>query len=185
MAQEIWKDIAGFEGWYQVSNFGNVRSVDRIIEQWSMYGHTIMRRIKGKLITPTDNGNGYLIVSLRMKRYRENHYVHRLVAEAFIPNPNGKPAINHLDYNRSNNNAENLEWTTPVENMRYSAQRMRKIKTNPKPTSTGEKYITIRKGKFRLNIQHGDVRVDRTFATLDEAVAAKGVLIGGIQYYAG
>lgn len=185
MSQEVWKDIKCFEGWYQVSDLGNVRSVDRIIEQWSMYGHYIKRRIKGRLIVPTDNGNGYMIVCLRKNQRKENHYVHRLVAEAFLPNPNALPAVNHIDYNRSNNIASNLEWTTNLENTRYSIPRMQKIKASSKPTATGEKYITIRKGKYRLNIQHGDVRIDRTFATLNEAVTARGVLIGGIQYYAG
>lgn len=182
---EVWKDIPGYEGWYQVSNMGRVRSVDRVIEQVSSHGGMIIRHVKGHAITPTDNGNGYKIVGLRKNQDRKNFYVHRLVANAFIANADKKPVINHLDYDKSNNSFLNLEWTTQLENTRYSIPRMCKSRPHLKPKSTGVKYVTIRNGRYRLNIQHGGVRVDKTYATLEEAVAAKGVLIGDKEYYAG
>ena len=101
--QEEWKVIAESDGMYEVSNFGRVRS---------MHGHKEWKYLKG-----TDNGLGYLRVNIfsadGIKRY---FYVHRLVATAFIDNPEGKPCVNHLDNNPSNNIFYNLEWCTKQEN---------------------------------------------------------------------
>lgn len=178
---EVWKDIPGYEGWYQVSNLGRVRSLDRVIEQWSRYGHTIHRDIKGQFLTPTDNGYGYMIVGLATNQIRRNYYVHQLVAEAFIPNPEGKSEVNHKDYDKTNNAASNLEWVTRLENVHYSQHRMRKPRNKCRPTNTGEKYISMKNGKFRLNL--GKV-CDKRFNTLDEAVAMREVFIGDGKHYA-
>ena len=132
--QEIWKDIKGYEGLYQVSNFGNVKSLERRVN--SCNGG---RNKKEKYIISTDNGNGYKIVGLSKKHKRKNYYVHRLVAEAFIKNENNFNEINHLDYNRSNNNVENLEWIDRKSNVQYS------VKNRPdytKSTKWYGKYIT-------------------------------------------
>lgn len=102
---EIWKDVVGYEGLYQVSNLGKVRSLDRVVKRGWCY--------KGKLLTPTVNkDNGYLYVNLAGK----NKTVHRLVALAFIPNPENKPCVGHKDTNRQNAKASNLEWVTYSEN---------------------------------------------------------------------
>lgn len=177
---EVWESIAGYEGWYEVSNLGRVRSCDRTIEQWSMYGHTIQRRLKGKLIHGNDNGNGYLVVNLRKNQKRESCYIHRLVAEAFIENPCGKPEINHIDANKKNNCVTNLEWCTRSENIACAVPHMRHPK-NGRPTKTGEKYITLKKGRYRLGM--GKV-CDRSYKTLEEAVAAREVITDGGQHYA-
>ena len=109
---EIWKDVRGYEGVYQVSNLGNVRSLDRrAINHKS--GTT--RIVRGAVMNPWDNGNGYLVVTLQDKRKRKNCYVHRLVAEAFIDNPEYKPIVHHRDTNRRNNKASNLQWMTEAE----------------------------------------------------------------------
>ena len=173
---ETWKDIPGYEGWYQVSNLGNVRSVDRMIEQWSRYGHTITRNLKGKMITSTDNGNGYKIVGLKKNQVVDSRYVHRLVAEAFIPNPDGKLEINHKDFNKANNSVDNLEWVTRVENVNYSHPHMCKPRTRCKPTNTGEKYIRHREGRYCLYISRQHIY--KSFATLEDAKAARAVMIG-------
>lgn len=178
MQREEWVDIKGYEGLYQVSNIGRVRSVDRIIEQGSRYGHTINRRLRGRIISATDNGNGYLIVGLKKNQQSKNHYVHRLVAIAFVNNPDMYDVVNHLDYNRSNNRAENLEWTTQEENIRYSAINMCVTRDN-RPPASGEKYITKKRDRWRLNIQRKSLRFDRTYPTLAEAIKAREVLIGG------
>ncbi len=96
--KESWKDVVGAEDTYQVSSFGRVRNKKR-------------DKIKamGKV------HNGYLTTSIFGKRVK----VHRLVAKAFIPNPENKPQVNHLDFNKENNNAANLEWCTLSENLRH------------------------------------------------------------------
>lgn len=115
---EIWKDIKGYEGFYQVSNLGNVRSVDRVVKH-PRYGE---RKEKGRLLKPrkvSKNGR-YLTVLLCKNGKQVNHRVHRLVAEAFIPNEYNKREVNHIDGNRENNRADNLEWVTREENMRHA-----------------------------------------------------------------
>ena len=142
------------------------------------------KRYFGKVLTPTDNGYGYLVVHLR-DTHRVSRYVHRLVAEAFIDNPNMLPVVNHLDHNKTNNAVDNLEWTTQKENVIYSADRMRKPREHYKRTGTGEKYITMRNGKWRFSIRTKQLSFDKCFDTLCGAIAAREVIIGGKEHYAG
>ena len=112
--QEEWKDVIGFEGHYQISPMGNVRSIARTIK-----GGRGEIRLSGGIMRPTNNGNGYLIARFRMSGVQINKYVHRLVALHYVPNPDNKPNVNHLDCNRMNNEATNLEWCTQQENVAY------------------------------------------------------------------
>lgn len=116
--EEIWKDIKGYEGFYQVSNLGRVRSVDR----WVNGNHINcdFQFVKGKLRKLRKNKNGYWIVILRKNSSHKGFLVHRLVAEAFIPNPNSLPYINHKDENPENSVVDNLEWCTALYNLEYS-----------------------------------------------------------------
>lgn len=113
---ETWKDIRDYEGLYQVSNTGKVRSLDRIVKDNTRERY---QKLKGKELKFTDNGRGYKLVFLTKKSKRTNKYVHRLVAEAFIPNPDNLPEVNHKDLNKSNNCINNLEWVTNIENKRH------------------------------------------------------------------
>ncbi len=104
---EEWRDIIGFEGCYQVSNFGNVRGIDRYVN----CGKNGIRLQKGQNLVQSENKKGYLRV--RVSKSRKEKYtlsVHRLVAEAFIPNPQKLPQVNHKDGNKKNNCVQNLEW---------------------------------------------------------------------------
>ena len=109
---EVWKPVSGFEGIYEVSDRGNVRSLDRY------YTGKDGRRIlyKGQPIKAAIGKNGYRVVSLWKKGCGSMRYVHRLVAEAFIPNPLNKKTVNHKDDCRTNNNVSNLEWATFSKN---------------------------------------------------------------------
>lgn len=110
--EEIWKDIENYEGYYQCSNLGRVRSVDRYIK--GRYNN--MQFKKGQLLKPRLNVNGYLQVSIDKQKHHTQKYIHRLVAETFIDNPNNSETINHKDGNKTNNCVENLEWTSYSEN---------------------------------------------------------------------
>ena len=105
---EIWKDIVGYEGLYQVSNLGNVKSL-----------HYRNKKIH-HILSPRKHHTGYLMVSLTSNRKAKCFNVHRLVAIAFIPNPNDLPCVNHKDGNKHNNNVSNLEWVTHQQNTRHA-----------------------------------------------------------------
>ena len=102
--EEIWKDVVGYEGMYQVSNLGRVKSLR-------------IRRHKDGIMTTKVRKNGYVFIFLRLNNKRIWKSVHRLVAEAFILNPKNKPQIDHIDGNPSNNIVTNLRWVTAKENM--------------------------------------------------------------------
>lgn len=123
---EIWKDIKGYEGYYQVSNYGNVRSCTRFDG---------VRIQKGKMMKPNLKYNGYLQVGLRKDHKRKWFSIHRLVAIHFIDNPDNLPQVNHIDCNKQNNNVNNLEWVSSKENLEHAHKNnlihMRKGKEHP------------------------------------------------------
>ena len=114
--EEIWKDIKDYEGMYQVSNLGNIRSLDRYINQKGISGKTYKRFIKGKQIMSSKDLNGYLHVILHKNSKYKIFRIHQLVAQMFISNPENKKQINHIDGNKQNNSVTNLEWVTIREN---------------------------------------------------------------------
>ena len=109
---EVWKDVVGYEGLYQVSNFGNVKSLDRIVNKPN--GVSYLR--KGKICTQSKSNLGYMTVGFTVNNKKVNKYVHRLVAEAFITNMNNYPQVNHIDCDKTNNRMYNLEWCTNSQN---------------------------------------------------------------------
>lgn len=120
---EVWKDIPGYEGFYQISNNGMVRSLDREVKRNAKFrnGKSSVRimRIKGKILTPYITNNGYYSINLQKNNIVSKFLVHRIVGLVFIDNVDNKPQINHLDANRKNNSVNNLEWTTQSENMKH------------------------------------------------------------------
>lgn len=123
-SKEEWKDVVGYEGLYKVSNCGNVISLDRITtNRWGKYLK------KGKTMNQRQDKTGYLKVELTKNKNTKLVSVHRLVAEAFIPNPNNYPCVNHKDENKQNNYIDNLEWCTQKYNVNYgNAIRLRSKK---------------------------------------------------------
>lgn len=114
---ELWRDIPNLEGYYQISTFGNVKSCDRTIRH-TQEQHT--RQWKGKLLNYSFVGKGYPSVCLSVKGKVVRFYIHRLVATTFIPNPENKKQVNHIDGNKLNNHISNLEWCTNQENSKHA-----------------------------------------------------------------
>ena len=114
--EEIWKDIEGYEGLYQISNLGNVKSLNYM-------------KTKAEQLLKLDDDRGYKKITLKGKKFK----VHRLVAKAFIPNPNDYPCVNHKDENHGNNCVDNLEWCTYEYNNNYGTIKQRLSELNGKP----------------------------------------------------
>lgn len=129
---ELWKDVTGYEGLYQVSNLGRVRSLDHETEV-VRGGSTLIISKKGKVLSPTKRKHGYLGVMLygkggHKKRGFKTFSVHRLVAEAFVENPNGYDEVNHIDECKQNNRADNLEWCDRKYNTNFGTTQQRRAK---------------------------------------------------------
>lgn len=116
---EVWKDIEGYEGFYQVSNYGRVKSLDRIV-QMRRGGKTLDMHIKERIRRQVKSRDGYYGVQLIKGCKEKTIKVHRLVAVAFLDNPDGLPEVNHIDGNKENNRVENLEWCTHGHNIRHA-----------------------------------------------------------------
>lgn len=154
---EVFVPVSGYEGYYEIGSMGTVRSVARRL----LYSDGRVYLYKQRLITPADNGNGYMIVNLWRNNKQKMFYVHRLVADHFMPNPENKPQVNHLDENKKNNAVENLEWATPKENVNYGTAIARQIKTQGFPVfilfpdGTKKDFDSIAQAARFLGVQKG------------------------------
>lgn len=119
---EIWKDIEGYEGYYQVSNLGRVKSLERKVRN-TLKSYRI---IKERILKPTPKKEGYLDISLNISQKRKHFYVHRLVASHFIGNPEKGMDVNHKDGNKKNNNVDNLEWLSRAENHAHAYKKLKR-----------------------------------------------------------
>lgn len=125
---EEWRDIPGYEGYYQVSSFGRIRSLDRFVP---MMSYRRGRMVKGGIKSAAMDKHGYLKVLLCQHGMRKNRFVHQLVALAFIPNPKNLLTVNHKDETKTNNHVSNLEWMSSENNLRYSkSKRVRQLDMN-------------------------------------------------------
>ena len=142
--KEIYKDIPGWDGYYQASNLGNIKSVTRIVNHKRLGQQTVYERIlKPNIVC------GYRQVILSKDGKRNYQKVHRLVAETFISNPDSKKQVNHIDGNKLNNCIDNLEWNTPSENQIHAfnkgLSKPRRGKANNFTKLTKEQVIEIKK----------------------------------------
>ena len=131
MPNEVWKEVAGFEGYYEVSNLGRVRSCTRTV----LMKNGVPRPVKGRILkTLPYNGEGNYRGAVLSKNGKQKKYaVHRIVAEAFIPNPNGYTEINHKDEDEANNCVDNLEWCDRRYNNTYGTAKIRAAVAQGKP----------------------------------------------------
>jgi len=123
-----WRDVPGLEDYYQISNDGKGRSKDRRVK--AGYGKT--RFQKGRLLKPRKTKNGYLRFCFAVDGVRQDYYVHRLVAEAFIPNPDNLPEVNHKSQDKTDNRVENIEWCNRSYNNNYGDKNKRMLETSKK-----------------------------------------------------
>ena len=112
MGKETWLPVVGYERLYEVSDKGNVRSVSHMTRDGRFW--------KGRPIGKHPSGKGYLVAVLSNDGVYRREYIHRLVAKAFLPNPEDKPEVNHIDGNKHNNSVSNLEWVTKSENGKHN-----------------------------------------------------------------
>ena len=169
--EEIWKDIKGYEGLYKVSNLGRVKSVH--------FNHS--KKVTEKILKPIKDRDGYVDAFLYKNGKVKHFKMHRLVAEAFIPNPNNLPQINHIDENVNNNRVDNLEWCTVGYNINYGKRnekvsnalkgrkRSEEYKKNLSKSisksrgkkiiciTTGEIFNTIKLAEIKYNIDHSSI----------------------------
>ena len=158
---EIWKDVKGYEGLYQVSNLGKIESLTRIVTNKI----NVTRVFKGQAMLLIKS-KGYLVLSVSKNGNQKVKKAHRLVAQAFIHNPDSKCCVNHKDGNKLNNNVNNLEWVTPKEN-------------NDHAYKTGLKNCNHLKKKVVMLSLNGNVI--RVFESNKEAGITMGIHLGDIS----
>lgn len=151
---EIWKDIPGFEGLYQVSDQGNVRSMDRTVRGVSKAGNEYLRRTTGRILS-AGRCRGYLIVNLHPSG---TIAVHLLVARAHVPGSTQGLQVNHIDGDKHNNCAGNLEWVTAKQNQHHAVESgLRKRAIRVRDPATGIVYASINRGARAAKCRHHTV----------------------------
>lgn len=148
LENEFWVDIEGYEGYYQASNMGRIKSFGRTVIFGDRTRHT-----KDRILKPSKRLDGYMVINLLLDGKREVFNVHRLIASIFIPNPENKCDVDHKDGDKSNNKVENLRWTTRKENLDNRKHKrkggIRKIKC----ITTDEIFNTLEEASKKYGIK--------------------------------
>lgn len=158
--EEVWKDVVNFEGFYKVSNLGNVKRMNRTIHK----NNNVIQSFPEKIISPHKHRNGYYSVHLTKGLNKFRISLHRLVATAFIENAHNKCEVNHIDFDKSNNKLSNLEWVNRHENQSYKKNSV-------------SKYIGVIKTKYNTYNAYMGLNGKRnhigTYKTKEEAYLAR------------
>lgn len=164
MIEEEWKDIPGYEGLYQASSFGRVKAIQRIIHYRN--GKIIHR--KERVLSLLDSYGQYYTVGLIKDKKHKTWNVHRLVAMAFIPNPNNLPCINHKDENKYNNLVGNLEWCSYSYNTKYNNAMRTRLDTRNSNQSRGcEKKV------YQYDLQNNLIKVWESVTSISKTLGYK------------
>ena len=175
---EIWKDIKGYEGLYQISNLGQVKSLARPINNFNQCCN------KDKLLKGGIK-RGYRQVILLKDKKRKYASVHRLVAEAFLPNPDKKPQVNHIDGNKKNNRLDNLEWVTASENMKHSYDSKIRVPHQERPVrivETGEIFKSVKECAEKIEGHDCDISRCLRQSTAKGLMQANGYTHKGLHF---
>lgn len=171
---EIWKDIEGYDGFYQVSNEGRIKSTG---------GTCGTCERKEKIRTPSITKDGYVKVRLLRSGKDKTERVHRLVAAAFVPNPDGKDTVNHIDGNKTNNRSENLEWVDRSEQMLHAykigLKRSRTGVNNSNAKLTDKQVEEIRSLYVPQSTEFGTVALGKKYGVTNRVI---GLIVKGLAY---
>lgn len=175
---EIWRDIKGFENLYQISNYGRVKSLPKI---HNCYGYKTYLT-KEKILRGYPNSKGYLRVFLKKDKKEYKHFIHRLVAENFLENPDLKKEVNHIDHNILNNNINNLEWVSHQENMEWAWKcgRLNHILEVPKEIKRNTIKIAVEKKKRKVCMLDKKGNIIKIYNSMIDACKENGLDSGGL-----
>lgn len=154
---EIWKPVVGYEGVYEVSSFGRIRSLDRF-RKYKDSTPDSLAFVKGKMLKGKIDKDGYIEYALCVGKHKQMKYyrAHRLVAQAFIPNPNNYPIINHKNEIKDDNRVENLEWCNNQYNIEYS--RAKPILQFSKTDEFIKKWKSCAEIERELGLDHSSIQ---------------------------
>lgn len=167
MSEEVWRDIVGFEGHYQVSNFGRIKSLAR---------RTPGKHPTDQILKQSNDNYGYKIITLHNAKAGityKTFTVHRLVANAFIPNPKCLPEVNHIDEDKSNNCVKNLEWCTTKYNLTYGHRLdCARGERNSKHKLTEEQVLEIRRIYKKGDLKYGQSALAKRYGVSHPSIAS-------------
>lgn len=182
-----WKPIKGYEGLYEVSDVGEVKALKRTINQGKCH-----RTWEEHIVKFSVDGNGYFRTNLAKDGVNKTVKVHRLVAEAFIPNPSNLPEVNHIDGNKQNNHVENLEWCSRSENLKHAVEiGLKRLdgEFNPGHKLTTKQVEFIRKSYIPRHKDFGTVALGKRFGvhrkTITRIINCQSWKGGGVNHVKG
>lgn len=175
--EEEWRDIAGYEGLYQISNLGRVKSLNRMIN--GSYGSK--KVIKCRMLRPVDNSKGYKCVLLCKDGKKCRTYIHHIVAQAFVANPDKCSEVNHKDEDKSNNRADNLEWCTRRYNVNYGTARER-ITNNMTGPYKSKQVICVETGIVYASSMEAERKTGASHSNIIKCCLGKQKTTGGYHW---
>ncbi|MCM1530431.1 MAG: NUMOD4 motif-containing HNH endonuclease [Alistipes sp.] len=170
--QEIWKPIPGYEGYYEASSYGRVRSIERVAKGRRGFAH-----IKSHILKPNNVHDGYKQVKFSINGIKAQPLLHRLIAITFVPNPLCLPQVNHIDGNKENNHADNLEWCTAAYNSQHRSRVLKKWVGHPK-----KKVMCINTGIIYESSHHASRELNISQGGIFSVCQGKGKTAGGLKF---